>query len=121
MRALLGHAAYPRGQGTRYRPPPPGIARPLRGPLGRPLTSTYVGPWVKVEGTDQRMRTMAKLTFLAGLAAGYVLGAKAGQKRYQQIKTQTDRVWGSAPVQARVDTVKQVVTDQAPVVAARVA
>jgi hypothetical protein len=63
---------------------------------------------------------MAKLSFIAGLAAGYVLGAKAGQKRYQQIKAQTDRVWGSAPVQARVDTVKQVVKDQAPVVAAKV-
>jgi hypothetical protein len=62
---------------------------------------------------------MAKLSFLAGLAAGYVLGAKAGQKRYQQIKTQADRLWGSDPVQARVDTVKQAVREQAPVVAAK--
>ena len=48
-----------------------------------------------------------------------MLGAKAGQKRYQQIKTQADRVWGSDPVQARVETVKQTVKDQAPVVAAK--
>ncbi|MFF4651989.1 hypothetical protein [Streptomyces sp. NPDC001380] len=28
---------------------------------------------------------MGKLTFLAGLATGYVLGAKAGRERYEQI------------------------------------
>ena len=67
---------------------------------------------------------MGKLSFLAGLAAGYVLGAKAGQKRYQQIKTQADKVWSSDPVQARVGTVKetvvQTVKDQAPLVASKI-
>jgi hypothetical protein len=67
---------------------------------------------------------MGKLSFIAGLAAGYVLGAKAGQKRYQQIKSQADKVWSSDPVQARVGTVKetvvQTVRDQAPVVAAKI-
>jgi hypothetical protein len=28
---------------------------------------------------------VAKLSFLAGLGAGYVLGAKAGRERYEQI------------------------------------
>ena len=67
---------------------------------------------------------MGKLSFLAGLAAGYILGAKAGQKRYEQIRSQADKVWSSDPVQARVGTVKetvvQAVRDQAPVVAAKV-
>jgi hypothetical protein len=62
---------------------------------------------------------MSKLSFLAGLGVGYVLGAKAGQKRYNQIRTQADRVWSSGPVQSRVDTVKQTVKEQAPVVAAK--
>ncbi len=62
---------------------------------------------------------MAKLSFLAGIAVGYVLGAKAGQKRYQQIKGRATQVWGSDPVQTRVDTVKDVVREQAPVVAAK--
>jgi hypothetical protein len=62
---------------------------------------------------------MSKLSFLAGLAAGYVLGAKAGRKRYEQIRTQADKFWSSDPVQARVDTVKQSVKDQAPAVAAK--
>ena len=63
---------------------------------------------------------MAKLSFLAGLAAGYVLGAKAGQKRYEQIKGKATQVWSSDPVQSKVDTVVQTVKDQAPVVAAKV-
>lgn len=29
---------------------------------------------------------MAKLSFLAGLGAGYVLGARAGRERYEQIR-----------------------------------
>ena len=62
---------------------------------------------------------MSKLSFLAGLGVGYVLGAKAGQKRYNQIRKQADRVWSSGPVQSRVDTVKQTVKEQAPVVAAK--
>jgi hypothetical protein len=62
---------------------------------------------------------MSKLSFLAGLGVGYVLGAKAGQKRYNQIRTQADRVWSSGPVQSRVDTVKETVKQQAPVVAAK--
>ena len=62
---------------------------------------------------------MSKLSFLTGLGVGYVLGAKAGQKRYNQIRTQADRVWSSGPVQSRVDTVKQTVKEQAPVVAAK--
>ncbi|WP_239522400.1 hypothetical protein [Geodermatophilus sabuli] len=35
---------------------------------------------------------MAKLSFLAGFGAGYVLGAKAGQERYEQIK----KAWENA-------------------------
>ncbi|XVX20767.1 protoporphyrinogen oxidase [Actinomycetota bacterium] len=45
---------------------------------------------------------MGKLSFLAGMAAGYVLGARAGQERYEQIKTQTNKAWKSDPVQTKV-------------------
>lgn len=62
---------------------------------------------------------MGKLTFIAGVAAGYVLGAKAGQKRYEQIRGRANQLWSSDPVQSRVDTVKDVVKEQAPVVAAK--
>ena len=65
---------------------------------------------------------MAKLTFIAGLAAGYVLGARAGRKRYEQIKRTSGKVWNSGPVQKQVGTVKEVArTKAAPVVADMVA
>ena len=34
---------------------------------------------------------MAKLSFLAGFGAGYVLGARAGRERYDQIKRAWER------------------------------
>ena len=42
---------------------------------------------------------MGKLTFIAGVAAGYILGAKAGQKRYEQIRGRANQLWSSDPVQ----------------------
>ena len=44
---------------------------------------------------------MAKISFLVGAAAGYVLGARAGRQRYEQIKRVSQRVWTSEPVEAR--------------------
>lgn len=34
---------------------------------------------------------MAKLSFLAGFGAGYVLGSRAGRERYEQIRLGWDR------------------------------
>ena len=62
---------------------------------------------------------MGKLTFAAGLAVGYVLGAKAGQKRYDQIRGRANQLWSSEPVQSRVESVRETVKEQAPVVAAK--
>jgi hypothetical protein len=39
---------------------------------------------------------------LLGAAVGYVLGARAGQERYDQIKTQANKIWSSDPVQTKV-------------------
>ncbi|WP_050347049.1 hypothetical protein [Arsenicicoccus sp. oral taxon 190] len=43
-----------------------------------------------------------KLSFLAGLAVGYVAGARAGRTRYEQIKRQSAKAWQSEPVQQKV-------------------
>ena len=56
---------------------------------------------------------MGKLTFVAGAAVGYVLGARAGRKRYEQIKGQATRLWRSDPVQDRVGTATETVKQQA--------
>ena len=44
---------------------------------------------------------MAKLSFLAGFGAGYVLGAKAGRERYEQIR----RGWANAKEDPRLQSV----------------
>ncbi len=65
---------------------------------------------------------MGKLSFIAGLAAGYVLGAKAGRQRYEQIARTSEKVWNSQPVQKQVERGKEVAkTKAAPVVADMVA
>ncbi len=65
---------------------------------------------------------MGKLSFIAGLAAGYVLGAKAGRQRYEQIARTSGKVWNSEPVQKQVERGKEAArTKAAPVVADLVA
>ncbi len=46
---------------------------------------------------------MGKLTMLAAGAAGYVLGARAGRERYDQIAASTKKVWRDPRVQTRKD------------------
>lgn len=61
---------------------------------------------------------MPKMSFIVGLAAGYVLGARAGKQRYAQIKKVSGKVWQSKPVQKQVFAVKESArTKAAPVVA----
>ena len=43
---------------------------------------------------------MAKLSFLAGFGAGYVLGARAGRERYEQIR----RGWQNAKDDPRLQS-----------------
>ncbi|GAB2846921.1 hypothetical protein ACFQ0P_04990 [Microbacterium insulae] len=47
-----------------------------------------------------------KAGLVIGLAAGYVLGTRAGRERYEQIKTQWLKVWNLDPVQDQVGKVK---------------
>ena len=54
-----------------------------------------------------------RLMFLAGTAVGYVLGAKAGRGRYEQIKTQADTLWHDPRVQDRVGQAQSFVSDTA--------
>ena len=59
-----------------------------------------------------------RILFVAGAAAGYVLGARAGRRRYEQIKSAADRVWNDRNVQKGVNevvgTVQGFVKEKAP-------
>jgi hypothetical protein len=55
-----------------------------------------------------------KLVFVTGAAVGYVLGARAGRKRYEQIRAGAEKFWNSPGVQKRVEQVQGFVDDRAP-------
>ncbi|MBC7441637.1 MAG: hypothetical protein H7311_03810 [Ramlibacter sp.] len=44
-----------------------------------------------------------KLLFVTGGLVGYVLGARAGRKRYDQIVAAAQNLWSAPPVQRRVN------------------
>lgn len=48
-----------------------------------------------------------KILLVVGLTAGYVLGAKAGRGRYEQIKRAADTLWGNPRVQRQVKKVEE--------------
>ncbi len=48
-----------------------------------------------------------KIGIVVGLAAGYVLGSRAGRERYEQIKASYLKVWNTAPVQKQVGKAKE--------------
>lgn len=56
---------------------------------------------------------MGKLSMLAGGAIGYVLGARAGRERYDQIKGQAQRVWTDPRVQRKATVAADVAKDKA--------
>jgi hypothetical protein len=58
-----------------------------------------------------------RLLFVAGAALGYVLGARAGRARYEQIKTVSGKIWNSRSVQKQVHGVEDFVADRTPDVA----
>jgi hypothetical protein len=40
-----------------------------------------------------------KLMFISGLAAGFVLGSRAGREKYEEIRTNAKKVWEHPTVQ----------------------
>lgn len=61
---------------------------------------------------------MKKLTLLTGAAIGYVLGARAGRERYEQIKASAGRAWRSDTVQQQVGKATDQIKQKGPEVAA---
>ncbi len=62
---------------------------------------------------------MKRLMFIAGVAVGYVLGARDGRGRYEQIKSQADSLWHDPRVQEKVTTASATVKEKAPEVQAK--
>jgi hypothetical protein len=56
-----------------------------------------------------------------GLAAGYVLGTKAGRAKYTEIKSRASDVWNDPHVQKAVSDAGDLVREAAPVVQEKIA
>jgi hypothetical protein len=63
---------------------------------------------------------MKKMTILTAAGVGYVLGARAGRARYEQIAGAARRFAGNPKVQAAAGRAQETVAEQAPVVASAV-
>jgi hypothetical protein len=61
-----------------------------------------------------------KILFVAGLAAGYVVGARAGRQSYEKIKHRADKVWHDPNVQRGVTKAEDFVAEKAPIVGKKV-
>ena len=64
---------------------------------------------------------MRKLLLLVAFAAGYVLGARAGRQRYEQILNAANRVKDDPHVRSAASTVAETAKEQAPVAVHKVA
>lgn len=82
--------------------------------VGNAITPTAITPQQKAEDM------IGKFSLLAGAAIGYVLGAKAGHQRYEQIMDRATKAWSSDPVQFKVETAKEAVRTKAPMIAEKV-
>jgi hypothetical protein len=64
---------------------------------------------------------MKKLTLLAGVGIGYVLGTRAGRERYEQIRSSVKRLASNPTVQSAAGKAQDTVTTQAGAAASAVA
>lgn len=55
-----------------------------------------------------------KLVLLVGIGIGYVLGARAGRGRYEEIKRAVQGFWNDPRVQQQVEKVEDFAKDKAP-------
>jgi hypothetical protein len=58
-----------------------------------------------------------KILLAAGVGIGYVLGARAGRDRYEDIKRAAGKLWSDPRVQRQFDEAEGFVKDKAPEVA----
>src|SRR5919112_6138255 len=58
--------------------------------------------WTPTDASASRTEGAAmrgKLMFISGLAAGFVLGSRAGREKYEEIRTNAKKVWEHPTVQ----------------------
>lgn len=56
---------------------------------------------------------IGKLSFLAGFGAGYVLGARAGRRRYDEMVDMAQRLWRDPRVQEKAEQAQHLAQEKA--------
>ncbi|MBA2559097.1 MAG: YtxH domain-containing protein [Propionibacteriales bacterium] len=64
---------------------------------------------------------MSKTSMIVAGATGYVLGARAGRERYEQIATQARRFWSNPKVQKASQDAQDLAREKAPIVGEKLA
>lgn len=64
---------------------------------------------------------MRIFTFLAGAAVGYVLGARAGREKYDQLRGKAQDLWQDPRTQEKLNDAGQAIKDKAPEVSSAAA
>jgi hypothetical protein len=67
--------------------------------------------WLIIDHSED---PMSKISTLVVAAAAYVLGARAGRERYEQIRSGAQRFWSDPRVQSAASEAKGTVADKAP-------
>lgn len=63
----------------------------------------------------------AKLTFVAGLAVGYVIGTRVGRRGYESLKNNARALWETDQVQETVQNLEDSIKDEAKDLGSRLA
>ena len=64
--------------------------------------------------TENGVAMRGKILIVTGLAVGYVLGARAGRERYEEIKRAASKFWNNPRVKEQVERVEDFAKDKAP-------
>jgi hypothetical protein len=68
------------------------------------------GTWGRIRASKEKEEAMGfKTGMLVGLGVGYVLGAKAGRERYEELKASWDQFMGNPSVQRAVSKGREAV------------
>jgi hypothetical protein len=82
-------------------------------PLTDMRTTAGGGGAAAASCTSEEVCMKGKVTFMAGFGAGYVLGARSGRERYDQIMKKLEELWRDPRVQQKTHQAERVAQDKA--------
>ncbi|MGB3258754.1 MAG: hypothetical protein WBA72_12300, partial [Ornithinimicrobium sp.] len=96
-------------------PRPYGLQRKDRGMLVQhePMV-TIVDAHTRRPVINTKEQTMSKITMAAAFGVGYVVGAKAGRQRYEELSGKAKELWNNPKVQEQAGKVQEQAKNRLP-------